>query len=243
MKNRSFFFRGMRVGLPFLLVIFPFGLLFGAVATKSGLDIIQTMAMTTFVIAGASQFSAVALLSDNAPTLIILAVSLAINLRMAMYSASLATHIGEAALNQRFLAAYAMIDQTYAASVLEYDNRPEMSLDDKLRYYFGLAATVVPVWILSTLVGALVGEKIPPEYSLDFAVPITFIALVAPMLHTMAHKAAALVSVVLGLLLAGLPYSSGLFIAAGAAMMVGAFVEQWQSSHLSVSGTPGVSNE
>ena len=81
-------------------------------------------------------------------------------------------------------------------------------------------------WYLSTLAGALLGQTIPPEFALDFAVPIAFLAIVAPMLRTLAHVLAALTSMILGLLLAFLPYSSGLLIAAAAAMVVGAEVER-----------------
>jgi predicted branched-subunit amino acid permease len=71
------------------------------------------------------------------------------------------------------------------------------------------------------------GNAIPPEFALDFAVPITFLALIAPMLHTAAHRAAALTSVVLALVFNGLPFNLGLMVAGIGAMMVGAQVELW----------------
>jgi len=62
---------------------------------------------------------------------------------------------------------------------------------------------------------------------LDFAVPICFLAIIAPMMRTLAHMLAAVTSIVLALLLAGLPYNLGLLGAALVAMMVGAQVELW----------------
>ena len=100
------FWQGFRAGAPFVLVVAPFGLLFGVVAAEAGLDIVQTMAMTVLVIAGASQFAAVQLLSDNAPTIVAILTGLAVNMRMAMYSASLTPHLGKASLGKRALAAY-----------------------------------------------------------------------------------------------------------------------------------------
>jgi predicted branched-subunit amino acid permease len=73
----------------------------------------------------------------------------------------------------------------------------------------------------------MVGTAIPPEFALDFAVPITFLALIAPMLHTPAHRAAALSAVILSLLFNFLPYNLGLMVAGIGAMMVGAQVELW----------------
>ena len=65
-------------------------------ATEAGIDVAQVMGFSVLVLAGASQFSAVQLLSDHAPVLVVLASSLAINLRMAMYSASLTPWLGAA---------------------------------------------------------------------------------------------------------------------------------------------------
>ncbi len=86
---------------------------------------------------------------------------------------------------------------------------------------------IAPTWYIVTLIGALVGQSIPPEYALDFALPITFLALIAPALRTIAHVATALTSVSIALMLAFLPYNLGLLFAAILAMMVGAQVELW----------------
>ena len=60
----------------------------------------------------------------------------------------------------------------------------------------------------------------------DFAMPILFLALVGPMLKTLAHVAAAIVSVIVALLLAWLPSGSGILLAGLAAMAVGAEIER-----------------
>jgi 4-azaleucine resistance transporter AzlC len=225
--SRSAFWRGLRDGVPFLFVIVPFGLLFGVVATEAGLNVWETLSFSIVVIAGAAQFTAVQLLSENAPTVVVLASALAVNLRMAMYSASLTPHIGEAPLWKRALLAYFTVDQTFACSIIAYEKNPDWGLSDKLSYFFGVVLPVCPFWYLATLAGALVGSAIPPEFALDFAVPITFLALIAPMLHTPAHRAAALTSVVLSLVFNALPYNLGLMVAGVGAMMVGAQVELW----------------
>jgi predicted branched-subunit amino acid permease len=225
---RRAFWRGFRAGAPFLLVVVPFGMLFGLVATEAGLDLAQTMGMTIVVIAGASQFAAVALMADHAPVLIVLVTALAVNLRMAMYSAALAPYLGAAPLWQRALVAYFMVDQSYALAHAEYERVPGMPLRARVAYYFGAITPVCLPWYAATWAGAVAGAAIPPEFALDFAVPVTFLAMVAPMLRTVAHVAAALVSVTLALALAFLPYNLGLMAAAVAAMATGARVELWQ---------------
>jgi len=224
---RSAYWRGVRDGAPFILVVTPFALLFGVVATEAGLNVVEAMGFSIVVIAGAAQFAALQLLVDNAPTVVVLASSLAINLRMAMYSASLTPHIGSAPLWQRILAAYFMVDQTYACSIAAYETQPEWTVAQKIAYFFGTVTPICPMWYAMTLAGALIGTAMPAGLALDFAVPITFIALIAPMLRTAAHKAAALVAVALALVLAGLPYNLGLMLAALGGMMTGAQVELW----------------
>ena len=223
---RQAYWQGFRQGVPFIIVIVPFGTLFGVVATEAGMDIVETMVMTSLVIAGASQFAAVSLLSDNAPALVAILTGLAVNLRMALYSVSLVPHLGPAPVWQRSLVAYFMVDQTYAISVREYENQPEKSVGWKVAFYFGTVTPIVPIWLIFSYVGAVVGEAIPPEYALDFALPIMFIALFAPAMRSMPHIGAALVSVITALLLVTLPFNLGLMIAAILAMVTGAELER-----------------
>lgn len=220
------FWLGFRAGLPFLLVILPFGIVFGVVATEAGLNLSQTMGFSIFVIAGAAQFVAIQLMVENAPILIILATSLAVNLRMAMYSASLAPHLGPVPWWKRAVVAYFMVDQAYAASILKYEDSPQMTPRQKLAYYMGVITPVCPMWYAATYGGAVLGDVIPPSLPIDFAVPITFLALIVPMLRSLAHVVAALVSIIGVLVFSFVPFNLGLLLAALLAMVAGAEVER-----------------
>lgn len=220
------YWQGFRAGAPFVLVIAPFGLLFGVVATEAGLDITQTMAMTILVIAGASQFAVVQLLTEQAPVFVAVLTGLAINMRMAMYSASLTPHLGKAAFWKRALVSFFMVDQNYALSIAEFESNPDRPMPEKLAYYFGAVTPLAPLWFLFSYIGAVAGKAIPPEFALDFAVPITFIALITPALRSLPHVSAAFVSVVVALALAWIPYNGGLMVAAVLAMITGAAVEK-----------------
>lgn len=224
--DKSVFWRGVVNGLPFVLTAAPFGMLFGIVASEAGLNMTEVMAMTVLVIAGAAQFTALAQMQDSAPVLLAVVAGLAVNLRMAIYSAAMAPHLGAAPLWQRALAAYALTDNAYATGVAEFERNPQAPLREKVIYYFAAALPVMTLWYLSGLVGALLGKSFPPEWGLDFAVPIAFLAIMAPMLRTLAHLAAAFTSLVVALVLAPLPYNTELLVAALLAMMAGAEVER-----------------
>lgn len=221
----SYYWKGVRDSAPFMLVAGPFGVLFGVLATEAGLDLVETMTFTMTVFAGAAQFTALQLMLDHTPTLIVLVSALAVNLRCAMYSASLTPYLGAAPIWQRAIAAFFIVDQSYALSVIQYETDRGMTLSQRMRYFAGTNTLIAPFWCLATLAGAVLGTQIPESWALDFALPIAFLAMVMPMLRTPAHVVAALVSVVVALLAAGLPYNLGLIVAGFLAMVAGAQTE------------------
>lgn len=226
LSTRSAFLRGCLASAPFVIVVGPFALLFGVVATEAGLDILQVMLFSVSVFAGASQFAALQLMQENAPVLVILATSLAVNLRMVMYSVAMAPHLGGASLGTRALMAYFLVDQSFAACQSEFDRKPELTLPEKVAFFFGSVVPIAPLWFAASLAGALIGKSIPPEFALDFAVPITFLAICAPMLRSVPHVISAMVSIMAALLFAWLPYGTGLLVAASLAMAAGAVSER-----------------
>ncbi len=221
------FLQGYRDMIPFVTIVIPFALLFGTVATEAGFNVAQVMSFSILVIAGSSQFIAVVTMADNAPTFIVLLTSLAVNLRMAMYSAALVPHFGHIPLWKRALMSYGLVDQSFAMSMNKFENEPDMSTPAKLAYYAGGFCFLAPLWFVSTYVGAVLGGQIPKELALDFALPICFIALSAPLIRTLPHAVAAFVSVFCALLFASIPYSLGLIGAGICAMIAGAQTELW----------------
>lgn len=226
-SRKSYYRQGVIAGMPFILVIVPFSTLFGVLATEAGLSVFETLAFSVVVIAGAAQFTALQLMQENAPTAIVLLSALAVNLRMAMYSASLTPYLGSAPLWQRALCAYVTVDQSYVVGISKFEQEPDMTVPERVRFFIGAVTPVVPLWYIFTLVGALLGAQVPDGWALDFAIPITFLAMIAPMFRTLAHVVAAFVAVAVALPAAGVPYSLGLLIAGISGMMAGAQTELW----------------
>jgi predicted branched-subunit amino acid permease len=227
LSPRNVYWQGLRDALPFMLVTGPFGLVFGVVAAEAGLGLSQVMAFSMTVIAGAAQLTALQLMREGAPLVIVIVTALAVNTRMAMYSASLLPHLGAAPIWQRALIAWLMVDQAYASSILRYERAPVLTTAQKVAYYFGIVTPVLSAWVGGSLAGAVLGEAIPPQIPIAAAVPIAFMALIGPMLRTLAQATAALVSILGALVFSGLPYNLGLLVAALAAMASGALVEVW----------------
>ncbi|MDG1066960.1 MAG: branched-chain amino acid ABC transporter permease, partial [Sulfitobacter sp.] len=122
---------------------------------------------------------------------------------------------------------YVTVDQSYVVGVSKFEREPDMTVPERVAYFMGAVTPIVPLWYVFTLVGALVGTRVPESWALDFAIPIAFLAMIAPMFRTAAHVVAALTAVVVALLAAGVPYSLGLIIAGIAGMIAGAQTELW----------------
>jgi len=227
--TKNYGFRaGVLAGLPFLLIGGPFAILFGVVATEAGLSLAETLWFSGLVIAGASQFTALQLMTENAPVWIVLAAALGVNLRMAMYSASLQPHLGAAPLWQRALVGYLNVDASYALGMQHYEEKPDWPIREKVGFFCGTMLFMFPLWLIGTWIGAVTGEALPQSFELDVAMPIMFLALVGPMLKTVAHLAAAVTSIIGAMVFSFLPSGIDILLAAFVAMAVGAEIERWR---------------
>ena len=83
-------------------------------------------------------------------------------------------------------------------------------------------------WQLSVLAGVVAGAAVPESWSLDFAVVLTFIALLVPAVRTRADLGAAIVAAAVSLIAAGLPYRLALVVASIAGIAVGMAIEAWR---------------
>jgi 4-azaleucine resistance transporter AzlC len=213
---------GVRSMLPILLGVVPFGLVVGVAAQKVGFSTMGAALFSVLVFAGASQLAAINLMAENAPVLIIVLTGLVINLRMMMYSASIAPHFsGRSPLKKAFLA-YFLTDQAYALSMSRYARGMENR--DKAWFYLGGGGFLWMAFLTSTAVGASMGARIPGNWSLDFAVPLTFLALLAPVLRDRVDALSALVAGVTAVLCHSLPYNIGLLLAAAVGIGTGFFL-------------------
>lgn len=229
--TKSAFWAGFRDSAPFILVAGPFGMLFGVLAAEAGLNVLEALAFSLAVFAGAAQFTALQLMQEQAPTIIVLISALAVNLRMAMYSASLTPYLGAAPLWQRAFAAYLVVDQSYTLSIVKFETEPKMTVPQRMAYFAGTNGIIAPLWMAATCIGAFVGAQVPDSWGLDFVLPLAFLAMIGPMLRTPAHLAACFTAIVTALLAAGLPYNFGLIVAGLTGMIVGAQTELWLERH------------
>lgn len=220
MTPSSAFLLGVRALLPMLLGVAPFGVIYGVIALQSGIPPLAAVLMSSLVFAGSAQLLLAQLVGVGAPTVLMVGAVGLINLRHALYSASVAPMLAALPRKWKLLLAYLLTDEAYAAAVPHLINEPRAPQAHWI--LFGAGFALWAGWQVSTLAGVLLGAQLPDNLGLDFALPLTFIAIVVPLIDSRAGLAAALAAGVTAVLLAGLPYKTGLFIAALAGLMAGA---------------------
>jgi 4-azaleucine resistance transporter AzlC len=223
MSPAAAFLLGVRALLPMLLGVAPFGVIYGVVALQSGIPPLAAFLMSSLVFAGSAQFLLAQLVGAGAPALLSVGAVGLINLRHALYSASVAPILHALPRRWKLLLAYLLTDEAYAAAIPHLLENPQSPVAHWLLCGAGFALWAG--WQLATLAGVLLGAQLPPDLGLDFALPLTFIAIVVPLIDSRARLAAALAAGATAVLLAGLPYKTGLFAAALAGLAAGAFLQ------------------
>lgn len=222
-EKRREFFAGVRAQLPLLLGVAPFGMAYGAYAAKAGISAGLAQAMSAIVFGGASQFVAVRLITESVPDGIVVLTVLLVNARHMLYSASLAPHVDHLNKRWRWLLAYLLTDEAYATTITRY-RQPDAS-PHKHWFFLGSGLALWTAWQITTAIGVFVGTAVPDSWSLDFALPLTFLAILIPALKDRPAMAAALLAGVIAVIGFGWPYGTGLLTAMVAGMAAG-FVAQ-----------------
>jgi 4-azaleucine resistance transporter AzlC len=217
------FLLGVRALLPMLLGVAPFGVIYGVVALQSGIPPLAAFLMSSLVFAGSAQFLLAQLVGAGAPALLSIGAVGLINLRHALYSASVAPMLHALPRRWKLLLAYLLTDEAYAAAIPHLLAAPKSPVAHWI--LFGSGFALWAGWQLATLAGVLIGAQLPADLGLDFALPLTFIAIVVPLIDNRARLITALTAGVVAVLLVTLPYKTGLFAAALAGLGTGAFAQ------------------
>jgi 4-azaleucine resistance transporter AzlC len=217
------FWAGVRAELPLLISGFPEGMIYGALALKAGLPISAAQMMSSIVYAGSAQFITAQLAHESAPGFVIVLTIAVLNVRHILYSVSLAPYLASLPTRWKALLSYLLTDEAYAPTILHYEK--EGITHYAHWFLFGAGGSLWSVWQISTALGIFLGAAIPESWSLDFALPLTFIAMVVPVLKNRPAVAAALSAGVVALVAFSLPYKLGLILAALVGIIVGTLLE------------------
>lgn len=219
------FARGAKDTIPMMVGAAPFGLIFGVIAITAGLTPGAIIGFSSIVFAGSAQFIAAKLFGDGLSIFLIIFTTFVVNLRHALYSASLGPYMKDFSQKWMLPLAFWLTDETYAVVINHY---PE-DVPYKRWYHLGSAIAMYVNWQIWTLIGLFAGTQLEgiTELGLEFALVVTFIGIVVPMLVTRPTLLTAVVAGVVSIMARGIPNKGGLMLASVIGIACGIIAESY----------------
>lgn len=205
--------------LPACLGLVPFGIVCGVGAAAAGASWLTSLGMSAIIFSGAAQIVAAQMIAADAPFLVIVLTTTVLGLRLLMYSAAIAPYMKPLPERWQRALAFMLSDQVFAAAIRRFHID-----DDRVaagRHFLGSGFALWLAWQVSCMLGFFAGNLIPAAWSLEFAVPLCFIALVAPLFRDSPSILAASTAGIAVLALAHLPMRLNLMAAGLLGILVG----------------------
>ncbi|MCW8832426.1 MAG: AzlC family ABC transporter permease [Colwellia sp.] len=205
--------------MPLNLAVLPWGILCGSLAIQRGLSELEAILMPALVFAGSVQLVVIELMNNNAPLATILFTAFIISSRHFLYGLALRDKIKNLPMQWRGSLGFLLTDELFA---LSGDTK---ALKGKLRLIYAVAAggSFYLCWLLWNIIGIVAGNYLPDLTSigLDFAIAVTFIALVVPSITNLAMLITVVVAGVLSVIFKLMAWELGLVLASLIAMYCG----------------------
>jgi predicted branched-subunit amino acid permease len=214
---------GSRQIAPVLIGTVPFGFVTGVASVSAGMSPFESIALSVLSFSGIAQLIAAQLIGAGSPVVVTVAAAFVVSLRFLMYSAALAPCVAHLPVRWRLAISYLMTDQTFASTIRHYESPGDKA--HRHWHFMGSGLTLFTSWQAAVAFGALAGALVPASWSLDFAVVLSFIALLVPAVRSRADLAAAIVAGAVALVAAGLPYRLALVVASIAGIAAGMALE------------------
>jgi len=242
--RRQEFLAGIKDTIPMIIGAIPFGIIFGALAVTGDnpLTPTATMGMSLFVFAGSAQFIGMGLYSQGIGLGLIVLTTFIVNLRHALYAASLAPYVRHVGHKWMLPLGFWLTDETYAIVINRFQQYPDNTY--RHWYYFASAIFMYINWQLCTLFGIVAGQQLgdATQWGLDFAMVVTFIGIVVPLIINRPMLVCALVAALTSLATYGLPNRLGYMVGGLAGIIAGLIAEGWiahqKEKHATLATTP-----
>lgn len=181
--------------------------------------------MSALVFAGSSQFIAVGLVAAGTPPLVIILTTFVVNLRHILYSATLAPHLNKLPRGWLLPLGFWLTDESFVLAAKRFTE--EEHSKDKHWYLLGSEIAMYADWQLVTWIGIIAGQAIkdPGSWGLDFAMVVTFIGMLVPLVKDRPALASVLVAGVSAILAHSLTNQLGLLVAALLGILAGVLAE------------------
>lgn len=204
------------------------GLMTGVAMLKSGMSVVESVAMTLLVFAGSSQLAAIPLIIAGAPAWVVLATGFCVNLRFVVFSLHLRPYLMHLPRWRRMLHGYLTADMSYALFTRRYP-KPGLSDAERLAQEAYLAGNTFmgwSAWVSLSLIGILLANMIPQSWGLGFAGVLSLVAIACSMATTRLRILAALVAGATAVAAYALPLKLNIVTGIGVAVLLCFWLER-----------------
>jgi len=167
---------GARAMMPWLAGVIPFGLVIGVSAAQADVPTLAGWLTGPLIYAGSAQLAAIGMLNAGAAPMVVVAAALVINVRLIFYSATMARHWRGTPRWWQFVAAYLLIDPSFAVGLDGYER---LGRGRGHAHYLGGAVLLWVSWLAAVGAGATVGAGLPAWLHLEFVTPLFLVGDVA----------------------------------------------------------------
>ena len=204
MSRVDTFIKGILDILPLMIPVVPFGIIYGVIGVEIGLSPMEVFAMSFVIFAGSSQIAFAQLFAAGASPLVMISSVAVINSRHILYGAVLAEYLGKLRLTWKILLSYLMADQAFSVSSAYF--KKNVKNKNVHFHMLGSGLTLWSLWQLSTLIGIVLGNIVPAQLGLEFAIPLTFFSLILSELRKLDHVIIILISGICSVLTYNFPF-------------------------------------
>ncbi|HKE52638.1 MAG TPA: AzlC family ABC transporter permease [Actinomycetes bacterium] len=210
---------GARAMLPWLIGVVPFGLVIGLSAAQASIPTLAGWLTGPLIYAGSAQVAVIQMLDAGAAPMVVILAALVINLRLILYSATMARHWRGTPWWWRMVAGYLLIDPSFAVGLDGYDRPANRSRAHA--HYFGGAVVLWAAWLVAIGTGAMLGAGLPGWLQLEFVIPLFLVGEVVSKLADPALRRAVLVAAAVAVLSLAAPLHLGIVLAIVAGIAAG----------------------
>ena len=182
--------------LPMATGIAAWGLMTGVAMVKSGMSVVEALAMTFLVYAGSSQLAAIPLLVAGAPFWVVLATGFCVNLRFVVFSLHLRQYLMHMPRWRRLVNGYLTADMSYAMFTRRFPKPGTTPAEwrEQEAFLSGNYFVTWVSWMGASVTGIVLGNLVPTAWGLGFAGVLCLVAILCSLANTPLRKLSAVLA-------------------------------------------------
>jgi predicted branched-subunit amino acid permease len=227
-RSHPAFREGMRDMAPLATGIAAWALMTGVAMVKSGMSVLEALAMTFLVYAGSSQLAAIPLIVAAAPAWVVLATGFCVNLRFVVFSLHLRPYLMHMPRWRRMMNGYLTADLSYALFTGRFPQPGKTAAEraEQEAYLAGSYFMTWSSWMGTSVAGIALGNMIPSAWGLGFAGVLCLVGVMCSLANTPLRLLSAVVAGAAAVATYALPLKLNIVAAIAIAVLVSPRLEK-----------------